>query len=52
MKNIPILMVTSVNDTVLYAFEPDETWLRVDVFIGKPIEPQQQLEQVSRMLSV
>ena len=38
-KNIPILMVTSINDTVPFKFEPDETWLPVDDFLlfGKPL---------------
>ena len=49
-KNIPILMVTSINDTVPYKFEPDETWLPVDSFVEKPIEPQALLEKVGTML--
>jgi len=49
-KNIPILMVTSINDTVPYKFERDDTWLPVDSFIEKPIEPQQLLEEVKKML--
>jgi two-component system alkaline phosphatase synthesis response regulator PhoP len=49
-KSIPILMVTSINETVPYRFERDETWLPVDSFVEKPIEPQQLLEEVSRML--
>jgi two-component system alkaline phosphatase synthesis response regulator PhoP len=50
-KDIPILMVTSINETVPYKFERDDTWLPVDSFIEKPIEPQQLLEKVSSMLS-
>jgi hypothetical protein len=43
-------MVTSINDTVPYKFEPDETWLPVDSFVEKPIEPQVLLEKVGTML--
>ncbi len=50
-KDIPILMVTSINETVPYKFERDDTWLPVDSFIEKPIEPQQLLEKVASMLS-
>ena len=49
-KHIPILMVTSVNDTVPYKFETDETWLPVDALVEKPIEPQRLLEQLNKML--
>jgi len=49
-KHIPQLMVTSVNKTVTFSFEPDETWLPVDVFIDKPLEPHQLLSEVKRRL--
>jgi len=49
-KSIPILMVTSINDTVPYKFERDETWLPVDSFVEKPIEPQKLLEELTRMV--
>lgn len=50
-KNIPILMVTSINDTVPFKFEPDETWLPVDDFLEKPVEPEQLLDKVSKILA-
>lgn len=50
-KTIPILMVTSINDTVPFKFEPDETWLPVDDFLEKPVEPEQLLDKVSKMLA-
>lgn len=49
-KNIPILMVTSINDTVPYKFRRDDTWLPVDSFVEKPIEPLQLLEEVGKVL--
>jgi two-component system, OmpR family, alkaline phosphatase synthesis response regulator PhoP len=49
-KSVPILMVTSVNQTVPYKFEPDETWLPVDAFLEKPIQPERLLEEVGRRI--
>ncbi len=49
-KHIPQLMVTSINKTVTFRFEPDETWLPVDVFIDKPLEPQRLLSEVEKWL--
>jgi CheY-like chemotaxis protein len=50
-KNIPILMVTSINDTVPFKFGPDETWLPVDDFLEKPVKPEQLLDEVSKMIA-
>jgi len=49
-KMIPLLMVTSVNSTVPFKFEPDATWLPVDSFIEKPVEPGRLLEEIGRMV--
>ena len=32
-KDIPLLILTSINDTVPFKYEPDETWLPVDALI-------------------
>jgi len=50
-KDIPILMLTSVNETVPYEFEPDEQYLPVDRFIEKPVTPRQLSEAVIEMLT-
>ena len=50
-RNIPILMVTSINKMFPFKFEPDETWLPVDDFIEKPVEPEQLLNKVSKMIA-
>ena len=49
-RNIPILMVTSVNQQVGYKFDKDDTWLPVDSFIEKPISPEKLIEVVSGKL--
>jgi len=47
---IPIIMLTSVNREVPYRFDKDETWLPVDVFLEKPVPPEQLVDQVKKML--
>ena len=49
-RAIPILMVTSVNQTVSYKFEPDATWLPVDSFVEKPVKPERLLEEIRRRI--
>ncbi|MEW6355910.1 MAG: response regulator [Planctomycetota bacterium] len=51
-KTIPILLLTSVNDTVPFRFGPDKTWLPVDAFLEKPVRLPQLLEEVERLLGV
>jgi len=51
-KHIPLLMVTSINKTVTFKFEPDETWLPVDEFLEKPVAPEQLLAEVEKRLGV
>ncbi|HUV07430.1 MAG TPA: response regulator [Spirochaetia bacterium] len=50
-KCIPLLMLTSVNETLPIRVEPEKTWLPVDLLIEKPIEPEFLLQLVSEMLS-
>ena len=50
--DLPILMLTSVHSVkkVPYRFAPDEDYLPVDVFLDKPIEPEQLVITVQEML--
>ena len=50
-KNIPILMITSVNETVPYTFEPDDQYLPVDQFLDKPVKPEDLIRKVKDMLA-
>jgi len=45
-RTIPLLMLTSVNRTVPFRFEPDPTFLPVDRFLEKPLSPEELLKQV------
>ena len=49
-RDTPLVMVTSVNDTVPFKFEPDGRWLPVDELIEKPVAPERLLEAVEERL--
>ena len=49
-KKIPLVMITSVNDSIPFRIEPDRTWLPVDAFIEKPVDPTLLLSVVDRIL--
>jgi two-component system alkaline phosphatase synthesis response regulator PhoP len=50
--DLPIFMLTSIHSTknVPYRFAPDEDYLPVDVFLDKPIEPEQLVDTIQEML--
>jgi DNA-binding response OmpR family regulator len=50
--DLPILMLTSIHSVkkVPYRFAPDEDYLPVDVFLDKPIEPEQLVDTIQEML--
>ena len=52
LMDLPILMLTSIHSTkkVPYRFAPDEDYLPVDVFLDKPIEPEQLVDTIQEML--
>jgi CheY-like chemotaxis protein len=49
-KSIPLIMITSVHDSVPFRLEPDRTWLPVDALLEKPVEPQLLLTVVDEAL--
>ena len=49
-KSIPLVMITSVNDSIPFRIEPDRTWLPVDALLEKPVDPQLLLAVVDRAL--
>jgi CheY-like chemotaxis protein len=52
LMDLPILMLTAVHSVreVPYRFAPDEEYLPVDVFMDKPIEPDELIKTVEDML--
>jgi CheY-like chemotaxis protein len=49
-KSIPLVMITSVNDSIPFRIEPDRTWLPVDALLEKPVDPQLLLAVVDKAL--
>ena len=49
-KGIPLVMITSVNDSSPFRLEPDHTWLPVDALLEKPVDPHLLLAVVDRAL--
>lgn len=49
-KTIPLVMITSVNETIPFRVEPDKTWLPVDALIEKPVDPLLLLDVVDKIL--
>ena len=50
-RTIPLVMITSVNDSIPFRLEPDHTWLPVDAILEKPVDPQLLLAVVNKALS-
>jgi CheY-like chemotaxis protein len=50
-KGSPLVMITSVNDSIPFRVEPDRTWLPVDALIEKPVDPPLLLDVVNRILA-
>ena len=49
-RRIPLIMITSVNDSIPFRLEPDRTWLPVDALLEKPVDPQLLLSVVGKAL--
>jgi len=49
-RGIPIIVVTSVNQTPPYNIGPDEAWMPVDLFMEKPVAPDVLLDEVRKTL--
>ena len=50
-RGIPLIMVTSVNSTVPFTFEPDGVFLPVDRFLEKPVPPETLVAEVEGILA-
>ena len=50
-RTIPLVMITSVNDSIPFRLEPDRTWLPVDALLEKPVDPQLLLAVVNKALA-
>ncbi len=50
MKDIPLVMLTGVDQRFDYRLEQDESWVPCDRFLEKPVEPEKLLAEVSALL--
>jgi len=52
-KNMPILMLSVVENRtgIFFKSTGDSTWLPIDVFLHKPVEPDVLLSEVKKLLS-
>jgi CheY-like chemotaxis protein len=50
-KNIPILMMSAIHSTTPLHYEPDIDYLPVDLFVDKPIDPDNLIGKVSWILA-
>ena len=50
-KEIPILMLTAIHSTTPLRFEPDIDYLPVELFVDKPIDPEDLQNKVEWILS-
>jgi two-component system alkaline phosphatase synthesis response regulator PhoP len=49
-KNIPILMLTAIHSTTPLRYEPDIDYLPVELFVDKPINPEDLVGKVNWIL--
>lgn len=50
-KDIPILMLTAIHSTTPLRFEPEIDYLPVELFVDKPIDPDDLVNKVEYLLS-
>ncbi len=50
-RNIPILMLTAIHSTTPLRYEPDIDYLPVELFVDKPIDPDDLLGKVTWILA-
>jgi two-component system alkaline phosphatase synthesis response regulator PhoP len=50
-KDIPILMLTAIHSTTPLRFEPDIDYLPVELFVDKPIDPEDLVGKVEWLLT-
>ena len=49
-KDIPILMLTAIHSTTPMRYEPDIDYLPVELFVDKPIDPDDLIKKVNWIL--
>jgi len=49
-KDIPVILLTGVDQRFDYRLEQDESWVPCNLFLEKPIEPDKLLAEVSALI--
>jgi two-component SAPR family response regulator len=50
LKSVPIVMVSSIDDTKYRTALPDDMHIPIDAWINKPVDPDQMLKTIKRFL--
>jgi CheY-like chemotaxis protein len=50
-SHIPIMLLTALHSTTDLRFGPDEDYLPIDIFVDKPIDPEDLVNKVNALLS-
>jgi len=50
VRDIPIIMVTSIANTDYAALFPTDEYIHISAFLSKPITPRQLLREVNRLI--
>jgi len=52
LRTIPLIMLTAVNqEDIPFRFDKDESWLPVDTFLDKPVEPDKLVAEIEKALA-
>lgn len=51
IKDIPIIMVTSIANTDYAALFPTDEYIHINAFMSKPVEPADLLRQINKLLT-
>ena len=49
-RDIPIMMMTAIHSTTDLRFAPDQDYLPVDMFVDKPIDPDEMIALVRKLV--
>lgn len=49
-KQIPLIMLTAVNQEFYFDYKPDSVWMPVDVFLEKPVEIEDLIVEINKVI--
>jgi CheY-like chemotaxis protein len=51
LRNVPIVMVTSIANTDYAALFPTDEYIHINAFLSKPVPPEELIRQVNKVLA-